>query len=54
MNHLLNVLTEGRAEFLLQGLLVTVDRGYGPMALLKILLQHGMVVIMVMPDHLIR
>lgn len=54
MKHLLAVFTEGIGEFSLQGRLVTSHCRYGSMQLLKIFVQHGLGVIVVMPDHPIR
>lgn len=49
--HLLDVLGDGRGELSIHGLIATSDRGYRPMELLKSFVQHGIGVIMILPDH---
>jgi hypothetical protein len=50
---LISTLIEGRGEQCLHGLLLTADRGYGSIALIRTLLRHGIGSI-VMPQHLLR
>lgn len=51
---LLDAVTEGRGEESLHGMVVTADRGYGGMQLIRLLLRYGIGSILVMPEHLLR
>jgi hypothetical protein len=46
---LISTLIEGRGEQCLHGLVLTADRGYGSIALIRTLLRHGIGSILVMP-----
>lgn len=47
-------LLEVTGEQSLHGLVITADRGYGSMQLIRSLLRHGIGSIMIMPEHLLR
>ena len=54
VSKLLKNVIEGRGEQSLHGLIVTADRGYGGLSLIRIVLQHGVGSITVLPNHLLR
>ncbi|PXF43989.1 hypothetical protein BWQ96_06222 [Gracilariopsis chorda] len=54
VRNLVDALLEGRAEQSIRGFVLTADRGYGKVALLRELLKHGIGSIMIMPDHLLQ
>ena len=52
VKRLVESLLEGRGEQSVHGLVVTGDRGYGKISLIRELMKHGIGSIMVMPEHL--
>lgn len=51
---LLDILVESRGEQSLHGLVLTADRGYGSMSLMRILMGRGIGSMLIMPQHLLR
>ena len=54
VKQLIRNLLEGHGEHSIHGLVFTADRGYGSMALLKLLLSYNIGSIFIMPEHLLR
>lgn len=54
VDKLLNDILDGRGKQSLLGFVITADRGYGKLSLLKKLLKNGIGSILVMPEHLLR
>lgn len=50
----MEVLGEGTVALSIRGLIATSDSGHGSMVFLETLVHHGIGVIMIFPDHLIR
>ena len=54
VKHLIRNLLEGHGAHSIHGLVFTADRGYGSMALLRLLLSYNIGSIFIMPEHLLR
>lgn len=54
VERLLDSLTEDQGQMFMYGLIVTADRGYGSIGLLKSLIGCSMGGVMILPDHLLR
>lgn len=54
VDKVLQTLLGGRGEQSVLGFVVTADRGYGNLSLLKNLLKQGIGAVMVMPEHLLK